>query len=133
MDAEGEADWISWQGPAFAWHDSPNARISLVSTATIGDWDSRRFRANVVLGGAGEDALVGAAVGLGTATLDVTARIQRCVMITRPQPGIDRDLDVLRTVHRDRQSCLAVGALVARSGRIDVGDVVRPLPSPDAR
>jgi len=125
-DAEGETDWVSWQGPAHAWHDSPNARVSLVSAATIGDWDPRRFRANVILGGSDEDALVGARVHLGTATLDVTARIVRCVMVTRPQPGVDRDLDVLRTIHRDRQSRLAVGSLVAQTGRIELGDALRP-------
>ena len=44
-------------------------------------------------------------------------RIDRCVMTTRPQPGgIERDLDVLRSIHRTRDGCLAIGALVATPG-----------------
>jgi hypothetical protein len=124
-DAEGETDWVAWQGPAHAWHDSPRARVSLVSAATIGDWDRRRFRANVVLDGAGEDELVGTEVHLGTTTLDVRARIARCVMVSRPQPGLDRDLDVLRTINRDRDARLAIGAVVLRTGRIELGDAIR--------
>jgi len=128
-DAEGETDWVSWQGPAHAWHDSPQARVSLVSTATIGNWDRRRFRPNIVLQGADEDALVETRVHLGTTTLEVMARIARCVMVTRPQPGVERDLEVLRTIHRDRQSRLAIGAVVAQPGRIELGDEL-PAPSP---
>ena len=49
-------------------------------------------------------------------------RIERCVMTTRPQPdGIERDLDVLRTIQRERDGCLAVGALVVRAGTVRVG------------
>jgi uncharacterized protein YcbX len=99
--------------------------VSLVSTGTLGDWDRRRFRANVVLDGEGEDDWVGSTIALGDARLDVGKRIDRCVMTTRPQPGgIERDLDVLRSIHRTRDGCLAVGALVATPGRVQVGDVV---------
>ena len=52
-------------------HDSPRIRLSLVSTGTLGTWDRRRFRANVVLDGAGEDALEGARCELGEARLAV--------------------------------------------------------------
>jgi uncharacterized protein YcbX len=122
LDAEQETGWVSWQGPAEAWHDSARARVSLVSTATIGTWDVRRFRPNVLLDGAGEDALVGRRLRLGTAVLDVRKQIDRCVMVTRPQPGLERDLDVLRTINRERATFLAVGALVAEAGTVAVGD-----------
>ena len=90
--------------------------MSLVSTGTLGAWDRRRFRANVLLDGAGEDAFVGSTIAVGDVRLDVVKRIGRCVMTTRPQPDhIDRDLDVLRSIHRTRDGCLAVGA--ARSRR----------------
>ena len=50
-------------------------------------------------------------------------RMERCVMTTRPQPdGIDRDLDVLRTIARERDACLAIGALVTEPGTVRVGD-----------
>jgi hypothetical protein len=44
-------------------------------------------------------------------------------MVTRPQPGgIGRDTGVLKTVHRERDGFLAVGALVTRPGTVAVGD-----------
>ncbi len=124
LDYEHESDWVEWQGPGVAWHDSDRARVSLVSLATAGEWDVRRFRANVVLDGAGEEELVGTTVELGSAVLDVVERIARCVMVTRAQPGLERDLDVLREIHRERGSCLAVAALVREGGTIVVGDTV---------
>ncbi len=123
-DIENDTDWVAWQGPGHAWHDSGECRVSLVSTATIGDWDVRRFRPNIVLEGADEDDLVGNRMTLGTATLDITKRITRCVMVSRPQPGLERDLDVLRTINRAHDGRLAVGALVAGPGHVAVGDVL---------
>jgi uncharacterized protein YcbX len=100
--------------------------VSLVSTATIGDWDRRRFRSNVLLEGEGEDELVGGEVALGEATISLGLRLERCVMTTRAQPGgIERDLQVLRTIARERDACLAVGGLVTRPGTVRVGDELR--------
>ena len=126
FEHEPESDWSAWQGPAGAFHDDADARVSLVSTATIEGWDARRFRANVLLDGAGEDAFVGRRIELGEAAIDVGLRIKRCVMTTRAQAGgVERDLDVLRTIARERDARLAVGGLVARAGRVRVGDAVR--------
>ena len=119
----GEYDWDAFSGARGAFHDSSRTRVSLVSTGTLGTWDRRRFRANVVLEGTGEDALVGRRVRLGGAELDVVKQVGRCVMVTRPQPGgIGRDNGVLKTIHRERDGCLAIGALVARTGTVAVGD-----------
>ena len=119
----GEYDWDAFPGARGAFHDSSRTRVSLVSTGTLGTWDHRRFRANVVLEGAGEDALVGRRVRLGDAELDVVKQVDRCVMVTRPQPGgIGRDNGVLKTIHRERDGCLAIGALVARAGAVAQGD-----------
>jgi hypothetical protein len=50
-------------------------------------------------------------------------------MVTRPQPeGIERDLDVLHTIARQRRNRLAVGALVAQPGTVRVGDTLTPAP-----
>jgi uncharacterized protein YcbX len=127
--AEGPVPgWHPWRGAAGAFHDDPDVRVSLVSTATIGGWDRRRFRANVVLEGAGEDALVGRRIRCGGAELRVTGRIPRCVMVTRPQAGgIERDTAVLKTIHRERGGELAVGALVTRTGVVRQGDNVAVL------
>ena len=123
FEHEETSAWSPFQGAAGAFHDSPRSRLSLVSTATIGDWDRRRFRSNVLLDGEGEDELVGSRVELGRALIHVGHRMGRCVMTTRAQPGgIERDLNVLRTIARERDACLAVGALVARPGAVAVGD-----------
>ena len=124
---DGEDVWDAFEGASGAFHDSSRIRVSLVSTGTLGTWDRRRFRANVLLDGAGEDALVGSAVRLGTAVLDVLVPVSRCVMVTRPQPGgIARDNGVLKTIHRERASTLAVGALVPVPGWVAVGDELVP-------
>lgn len=127
VDYEHEAtsDWEPFDGAEGAFHDNAGARVSLVSTSTVGSWDPRRFRANVLLDGDGEDSLVGSTIALGQVTLDVDMRIERCVMTTRAQAGgIERDLDVLRTIARERDACLAVGALVVDPGTLRIGDVL---------
>jgi hypothetical protein len=126
IDTEAEESWVSWNGPHGPFHDSTRARVSLVSMGTVGGWEPRRFRANVVLDGGGEDALVGTQVKLGTAALDIEKQIDRCIMVTRPQPdAIGRDLDVLKTINRERSGFLAVGALVRTPGVAQVGDELR--------
>ncbi len=126
FEHEDSSEWIQWDGPAGPYHDSTRTRVSLVSEATIRQWDARRFRANVLLSGAGEEALVGSTVRIGAVELDVGKEIDRCVIVTRPQPGgIDRDLDVLRTIHRERAGNLGIGALVRTPGRVAVGDALR--------
>ena len=129
-DFEHDAGWEPFRGSTGAFHDSGQVNLSLLSLATIAGWPLRRFRANIILDGSDEDALVGSRVGLGDAELDVRQRITRCVMVTRPQPegiggSIEKDLDVLRTIHRERASCLAIGATVATPGGFAVGDELR--------
>ena len=127
VDDEDGGRWNPFAGADGAFHDNADARVTLVSTGTLGGWDRRRFRANVLLAGAGEDDLVGSRVAVGSVALDVVRRVPRCVMTTRPQAGgIGRDTSVLKTVHRERGGALAVGALVARPGVLGVGDVIAP-------
>jgi uncharacterized protein YcbX len=126
--AEAPRRWHDWEGAAGgAFHDNADGRLSLVSTGTLGGWDRRRFRSNVVLDGAGEDALAGTRLRLGGALLAVGAPIPRCVMVTRPQPGgIGRDTGVLKTIHRDRGGELAVAAQVLAPGTVRTGDLLEP-------
>jgi uncharacterized protein YcbX len=121
-----DAPWTTWEGPQGRFHDSGKTQVSLVSRDSLGTWDRRRFRFNVVLD-AGPDAdVVGASLVIGGATLSIVKRISRCVMTTRPQPGgIERDLNVLRTVVADMDGCMGIGALVTTPGTISVGDDVR--------
>ncbi|MBV8735353.1 MAG: MOSC N-terminal beta barrel domain-containing protein [Solirubrobacterales bacterium] len=127
FERERSSRWEAFTGAPGPFHDSRRTRVSLVCAETLRSWDRRRFRSNVLLDGGGEDGLVGSAVRLGEATLAVGNYIERCVMVTRPQPdGIDRDLAVLRTIARERNGRLAIGALVREPGTVHVGDVLEP-------
>ena len=129
VEEGAESEWFAWQGPTDVFHDSARTNVSLCSEDTLATFapldEVRRFRFNVILDGTdgAEDALVDGPARLGTVDLDVTKRIERCVMVTRPQPGgIERDTSVLKRIHRERQSCLGIGALVTAPGHIAVGD-----------
>ena len=113
-----------WNGPEDTFHDSGRTRASLVSTASLRDWAPERFRKNLICEGSGEDELVGSTITIGDAGFTATKRVDRCVMVTRPQPGIDRDLSVLKTLNAENESCLGIALAVDRPGRIAVGDVV---------
>ena len=128
FEAEDTSTWHQWTGPNWSSHDSARTHVSVVSNSTLGDWDIRRFRINVVVDRPGELDLVGQTIGLGTAGLDVLKGIDRCVMVTRPQPegpygdALERDLDLLRTIIRERDNVLGVGGLVSTHGTAAVGD-----------
>lgn len=127
MDFENDADWVSWDGPKGAFHDSGRTRVSLVSQASFGHWEPARFRTNLILSGLdsrAEDAWVGQSLSIGKVRLDVGKLIDRCVMVTRAQPGIERDLGVLRTINAEHERCLGVGATVAEVGLLQVGSSV---------
>ncbi|MCB0881411.1 MAG: MOSC N-terminal beta barrel domain-containing protein [Thermoleophilia bacterium] len=128
-EAEDASEWVRWDGPRGSFHDSSRTQVSVIGRASLGGWDRRRFRANVIVEGPAPDAeadFVGRTLAAGGAELDVVKRIDRCVIVARPQPGgIDRDMDVLRTVARERGNLLGVGAMVRTPGRVAVGDAVR--------
>lgn len=127
-DDQEVGDWFQWSGPAGSYHDSTRTRISLATRDVFRDWDPRRFRINVILDGSGDLGLVGSQVQVGSVTVDVLKRIDRCVMTTRPQPSIDgqpaleRDLSVLRTINAENDTFLGVGALVVAGGTMAIGD-----------
>jgi uncharacterized protein len=127
-DLDPEAQWSYWEGPTGVFHDSKRAQVSICSLSSMGDWDRRRFRFNVIVDEQREDDLVGRSITIGDVELDVRKRIDRCVMVTRPQPGgIDRDTSVLKTINRERDRCLGIGAVVTRPGRLTLGDdLTRP-------
>jgi len=124
FENEVTGNWRAFTGALGSFRDDQNAAVSIASTGSLGDWPQRRFRPNLVVSGSGEDDLVGSAIAIGEARLNVQARLGRCVMVTRPQPGIERDLDVLRTIHRERDHTFAVGATIDNAGVITVGDPV---------
>jgi uncharacterized protein YcbX len=127
FENEATAEWFQWEGPTNSFHDSARTQVSIIGADTLRGWDVRRFRPNVVVEGGDEDSWVDTSITLGSARLDIVKQIDRCVVTTRPQPGgIERDLDVLRTVNRDRAGNLGVGALVVVPGEIAIGDEITP-------
>src|SRR5205807_6356562 len=97
-----------------------------------GAWDVRRFRPTMLMDldgdveGFPEDAWIGSTVQVGEAELTVVAPTVRCVMTTRAQPGLERDLDIVKAVNRDHESNLGVYAVVSRPGPVAIGDAVTP-------
>jgi uncharacterized protein YcbX len=130
-DVEHEDDWMSWQGPIGSFHDG-ESRMSMVSTRSLGAHERRRFRLNLVLEGASdeldEDRLVGRDATIGSVGIHVRKPIERCIMVTRAQPGIEADLSVLKWVARERENRMGVGLRVYREGTLAVGDVLHPVP-----
>ncbi len=116
--------------------------VHLLSTASLRDlasggtpYDVRRFRPNVLVDG-DEDgtypefAWVGGEVELGAVRLRVTNQTIRCVVPTRPQPGIERDTALSRQLATRTDRFLGVYADVATPGVVRVGDDVHAhLPS----
>lgn len=101
--------------------DSP---VHLVSAASAGEWDVRRFRPTLALDGGGEQGWEGSQVEVGEAVLAVDKPMVRCVMTTLAQPGLPTDRDVLRAIVRQRGGVLGVKARVVRPGYVSVGDAV---------
>jgi uncharacterized protein YcbX len=127
IETEAEASWGPFEGASGAFHDTQGATVTVLSTASMGGAATRRFRANIVVDGQGEDALVGQAVRVGGVTLAVATPIARCVMVTRAQPGdIDIDREVLRRIHREHGGNLAVGGSVTGPGSARIGDDLTP-------
>lgn len=127
FENEATSPWVSWQGPERSFHDSTRTAVSILAVGSLGDWDRRRFRGNVIVGGDEDPSLVGAALRCGDLRLDVTKRIDRCVMVTRPQPAdddgpaLERDLTILREINAQRATVLGLGCLVGSNGTLSVG------------
>src|SRR5262249_46729750 len=119
-DDRPEGEGTRWDGPEGVFHDSARTRLSIVSASSLRGGHPRRFRANVVVAGGDERDLLGRTIRIGTVVLDVVKEIDRCVIVTRPQPGLDRDKGVLVRVHQERDGRLGVGAVVVTPGTFAV-------------
>jgi uncharacterized protein YcbX len=149
-EAEFFADATDDASPAIAW-TMPAGRfvdampILLVTTASVrtgaalcpdGDWDVRRFRPNLFVDVGGdlggdvdgegwiEDSWCGRAVRIGAAVVEPSQPCVRCTMVTRPQPGLARDLDIYKTVARHHGGTFGVWAQVHTPAHVKVGDAV---------
>jgi hypothetical protein len=126
---------ISWTMPTGRFVDA--LPLLVVTTASLrqgralhpdGAWETRRFRPNIVVDveddGWVEDAWCGRTVRVGTAAVQPAAPCGRCTMVTRPQPGLDRDLDVFKVLARHHGATFGVWTTVQRPGVVRVGDEV---------
>ena len=109
-------------GPALV----DEAALHLVTVSALGAWDVRRFRPNVLLDTPLDlDELVGERLAIGGIVVQIDKRTRRCGMTTAEQPGLPKDVAVLRTLAREHQLCQGVYASVVRPGRICAGDSIR--------
>ncbi|MDQ6613671.1 MAG: MOSC N-terminal beta barrel domain-containing protein [Actinomycetota bacterium] len=132
-DASASATWQGRPGPLV--DSSP---VHLLTTASLRamalqrpdlDWCAARFRPNVLVEAAGdervEDAWVGRRCSVGNVQLEIIKLCERCVMITRPQPGgLGRQLGALTHLSQVADSCLGVLARVERPGTVALGALV---------
>lgn len=97
-------------------------------------FDSRRFRPSVLLEtddapGLVENGWLGGTLTNGTVLVSAEIPTIRCSMPARPQPGLEAEPDVVRTVRRQAEGCLGIYAEVRRGGRLAVGDTLTYTPA----
>lgn len=88
-------------------------------------YDGRRLRPNVVIGGVpglAERDWPGRALRIGDVIIGVYSLRARCVVTTIDPDTGDQDLDVLRKIHREFGSKVALNCWVAKGGTIRAGD-----------
>ncbi|MDX3978847.1 MOSC domain-containing protein [Shinella sp.] len=104
------------------------ARLQALLPAAI--IDTRRFRPNILVETDENDvdfveqSLIGKALRIGAATVDITEPCTRCAFTALGQPGIPFDKDVLHTIARHGGGGFGVLAKVLSPGRISRGDAV---------
>jgi len=118
--------------------------VHLLSTASLRalspdgtPYEARRFRPNVLVDVADpgvdfpESDWVGGRLEIGAAALDVAIPTIRCVVPTRPQPGIELDRAITKQLAERTDRFLGVYANVGTPGVVSVGDEVRVrIPDP---
>ena len=125
---------IDWPGPAGTWLDLADVHwlttASLAAAAELhpaGQWDVRRFRPTALLevGGAGFAEDGWGQVEIGGLRTEVLMPTMRCTMPSRSQPGLERDVEIGRTLREQHDNNLGLYARVVEGGVIAVGDEVR--------
>jgi uncharacterized protein len=89
--------------------------------------DGRRLRPNLVVGGVPgleEREWEGRALRIGDVVIGVESLRARCVVTTIDPDTGTQDLDVLRRIHREFGTKVALNCWVARPGSVSVGDPV---------
>jgi hypothetical protein len=116
---------------AFPFHLLTTASLSaLASRNPAADFDSRRFRPNILIETkSGIEGLVeadwsGRTLRIGATRIKLEMPTVRCVIPTLDQPGVKKDPSVLRTIVRDAAQNLGAYATIANGGTIALGDEV---------
>ena len=112
--------------------DSPILLVNLTtveafSAASGMHVDRRRFRANLYVEGLAPEAelsWIGRRVNAGDAELEVVARCERCVVITRDPDTTVTSPQLLRVLTEKLETCMGVYCSVVRPGRVAVGDLI---------
>jgi len=137
---DDSSEAIEWTMPAGRFVDAlPLLVLTTASLRTAaalhpdGDWQPRRFRANLVVDVDGdgwlEDSWCGrATLHIGDTALSPQQPCVRCTMVTRPQPGVEADVDIFRTLARQHGGLFGAWTTVRTAGTIQVGDDVRVEP-----
>jgi uncharacterized protein YcbX len=127
------AGTVELQTPPGVFFDS-RSTLHLLSRQSLGEWDVRRFRPNLLVDTGDdadhpEDAWVGRRLRLGpTVEATVRKRTGRCVLTTRAQPGgVERDLSVYRSLLATRDGDLGIYLDPVVAGTITPGDAVELL------
>lgn len=117
--------------------------VHLLSTASLAalspdgvPYDVRRFRPNILVDAGDSPAefpeteWVGARLRLGQVELHVEVPTIRCVVPTRPQPGLDLDRGLTRQLAQRTNRFLGVYAEVTEAGVVRVGDEITVFAPP---
>lgn len=135
-DFVGEPLRLVWAGgPGVGWDEGPVSLISRASIQTVGTPhdDGRgatRYRMLIEVDGCEayeEDTWVGGRWQLGTAEVEVSHRLERCVVINGSPVTGEQDWAGLKTIaarRGPRQLTLGVIAIVVQPGLVRLGDTV---------
>lgn len=136
LDPDRPDELFELHTPPGSFFDS-RSTLHLLSDASLraaaadhpaGDWHPRRFRANVLVriegDGFPEEDWVGSRVRIGGLESDVRKPAARCVLTTQAQPGLPRDVEIFRSLARNRNGNLGVYLDPRTEGGVAEGDVV---------
>jgi uncharacterized protein YcbX len=127
LDPDDPSEVVELRTPPGVFFDS-RSTLHLLTTASLGGWDVRRFRPNFLVEAEGEfpeDTWVGCHVRIGsTVEATVRKRTGRCVLTTRAQPGLPKDSSVYRHLVSTRGGNLGVYLDAETSGIVQAGDPV---------
>ena len=107
--------------------------LSLITTRSIAELEElvgrelhpQRFRPNLLVeSDEREDAWVGRVLRIGELEMRVDQRDERCVIVNVDPGSGERDPSVLKTLGRERSTCIGVYGSIVTQGRVSVGDPV---------